>query len=359
MKTPSLYEEEFIRAYSSRSVAWDKIDGKTLLITGASGLIGSYLIMMLMFRNRQLQKKTKVIAVGRDINKLRTRFHDIITAYSCAEELIYLSHDVQEPLQTDYAPDYILHMASNTHPRLYATDPIGTEMTNILGTYNLLNLAAEKSCKRFLFCSSCDIYGAVQSDKPLIDEEDCGYINCNTLRAGYIEGKRAGEALCQAFKDAKGIDFVTARLCRIFGGTMQLSDSRAISQFIKNALYGEDIVLKSEGTQTFAYLYVYDAVTALLTILTNGKNGEAYNASDKRIYISLKELSEMLAEICGSKVVFAPPDAVEKKGASTFERVILNSDKLEAIGWKSEYDIRTGLDRTIRFISENLKNQEG
>ncbi len=340
-------------ACATINIDWDRIQGREIFITGATGLVCTYILSVLFERNRQtLGSPIKIIVVGRDKRKFEDRYADIFNAYPEQKQNVsFIEHDLNQPFNIDINSDYVIHLASNTHPRLYAVDPIGTEMTNILGTYNLLN-AMKNPNARFFFCSSGDVYGDNRSDKLLIDEDDCGYINCNTLRAGYIEGKRASEALCQAYRESKGLDFVTGRLCRIYGPTIQLEDSKAITQFIKNAVNGENIVLKSAGTQTFSYLYIYDVITAILTILTAGKEGNAYNVADKAQSCSLKNLAEILANTAGTKVVFDLPDKTEAKGASSFQSVILNSDKLESLGWKSKYDMMTGLTITVKALKE-------
>ena len=333
-------------------LAWERIDDKVVMITGATGMIGKYLIQVLLYRNNSLGKKTRIIAVGRSREKFLSRLPE------CRETdaVSFLEADVQQPIAYPGRIDYVIHMASNTHPRLYASDPIGTEMSNILGTYHLLNLVSENEGCRFVFTSSGDVYGDNRSGKEYLEEKDCGYIDCNTLRAGYIEGKRASEALCNAFREAKGVDFVTARLCRIYGPTMQLTDSKAISQFIMKSCRGEDIVLKSKGTQTFSYLYIFDIVSALLTILTAGESGNAYNVADNGQVLSLAQLAQILAEIGGVKVVFDVPDSLESKGASTFQDVRLDASKLYRLGWHACVNLREGLEETVLQFSKSLKS---
>ncbi len=327
-------------------IDWPKLDNKVIMITGATGLMGKYLIEVLMKRNELKGLHTKVVAVGRSRDKFLSRFSDV----EGHEEVDFYECDVQMPCKYDGKLDMIVHMASNTHPRQYATDPIGTEMTNILGTYNLLQKASENKGCRFVLVSSGDIYGDNRSSKEYLSEKDCGYIDCNTLRAGYIEGKRASEALCNAFKEAEDVDFVTARLCRIYGPTMQTTDSKAISQFINNAIVGKDIVLKSEGKQVFSYLYAYDAVSALLTVMTKGVSGNAYNVADNNHCLSLRELSSLLAEIGNSRVIFELPDSLESKGASTFQNVKLDATKLYELGWESRVGLKEGLKNTVMAL---------
>ncbi|MBQ8007619.1 MAG: NAD-dependent epimerase/dehydratase family protein, partial [Lachnospiraceae bacterium] len=263
-------------------------------------------------------------------------------------------YDVKEPLASDSIEkvDYILHLASNTHPMQYSTDPIGTITTNIIGLQNLLDFAVDHNATRFAFASSNEIYGENRGDVEFFDESYCGYINSNTMRAGYPESKRCGEALCQAYISQKGLDIVIPRLTRTYGPTMLMSDTKAISQFIKKGVAGEDIVLKSAGTQYYSYQYVADSVSGLLTILLDGNCGEAYNIAEESSDIMLKDLAAIIAGVNGRDVVFEIPDAVEAAGYSTATKARLDGSKLMALGWKPKYDMRSGLERTISILKE-------
>lgn len=343
--------EHEIEICANIDIDWSKIDNKRIMVTGATGLVGKYLIQVLLKRNQLNGASTHIVAVGRNKEKFLQRFADVADA----DKIEFYEHDVQKPCDYSERLDIIFHMASNTHPRLYATEPIATEMANIFGTYYLLDICAENPGCRFVFTSSGDVYGDNRSSKEYIEETDCGYIDCNTLRAGYIEGKRASEALCNAFKEERGVDFVTARLCRIYGPTMQTTDSKAISQFIKRAVAKQDIILKSEGYQTFSYLYIYDVVSALLTIAANGETGNAYNVCDNKQIMSLRNLAFILAEIGGSQVVFELPDTIEAKGASSFKNVKLDATKLYSLGWQCSADMREGIKWTVDELAKIRK----
>ena len=232
------------------------------------------------------------------------------------------------------------------------TDPIGTITTNIIGLQYLLDFAVEHHAERFAFASSNEIYGENRGDVEFFDEDYCGYINSNTMRAGYPESKRCGEALCQAYKAQKGLDVVILRFTRSYGPTMLMSDTKAISQFIKKGIAGEDIILKSTGTQYYSYQYVADSVSGLLTILLKGENGDAYNIAEEHSDIMLKDLAAIIAGINGKKVVFEIPDAIEAAGYSTATKARLDGHKLMRLGWMPMYDIKSGMERTISILKE-------
>lgn len=343
-----LYLED-VSYVASLTLPWDKLKNKSILITGASGLIGRFLVDVLMMKNIKDQLNCRVCALGRSVEKAK----NVFDSYWNDDNFKFVSHDVNEPfvLEEDIHIFYVVHMASNTHPIAYASDPIGTIASNIIGTNYLLDFANRVGCERFLFASSNEIYGENRGDTELFDEKYCGYIDCNTLRAGYPESKRCGEALCQAYVKQKDMDVVIARLTRSYGPTMLSSDTKAISQFIKKGIAKEDIVLKSEGKQFYSYTYVSDAVSGLLTVLLKGECGQAYNIADESSDIMLKDLAELIAEHAGKKVVFELPDQTEAAGYSTATKARLNGNKVKALGWNARYDIQGGITRTLDMLS--------
>ena len=333
-------------------VDWDQLHGKKLMISGATGMIGSFLIDLLMFKNQADDLCCTVIALGRYEEKAKLRFSE----YWDSDYFKFYVCDINQPLSAiDEPVDYVLHAASNTHPLAYSTDPIGTVTANIIGTQNMLEYAAEHGVKRFVFASSVEVYGENRGDIDAFDESYCGYINCNTLRAGYPESKRAGEALCQAYIAQKSMDIVIPRLARTYGPTMLMSDSKAISQFIKKGLAKEDIVLKSEGSQLYSYTFVADAVTGILCCMLYGECGMAYNVVGTGSDITLRELAQLIADYAGRKVVFDLPSETERKGYSTATKAIMNGERIAGLNWKASATIKTGILETMQILSEVLE----
>lgn len=341
-----LYNED-VKYVAELDLPWEKLQNRSILITGASGLIGSFLVDVLMYKNINDDMKCKVYAIGRNENKAKNIFGD----YWNNDDFKFISQDINIPFTLNVEKiDYVLHMASNTHPVAYSTDPIGTITANIIGTNNLLNFSVEHNSLRFLFVSSNEIYGENRGDVEFFNEQYCGYIDCNTLRAGYPESKRCGEALCQAYKKQKDLDIVISRLTRSYGPTVLKTDTKAISQFINNGINNEDIVLKSKGTQYYSYTYMSDAVSGLLTVLLKGINGEAYNIADENSDIMLKDLAQIIANYSGHKVVFELPDEIEKAGYSKATKARLSSKKIKQLGWKPQYNIKNGIERTLSIL---------
>lgn len=333
---------------ASLALPWDILRDKSIMLSGATGLLGSFLVDVILEKNKKDNLNCTVYALGRNKEKAMVRFY----RYQNDPYLVFIPYDVKLPLILNNVGivDYILHLASNTHPMLYATDPIGTITTNIIGLQNMLEFSVEHKATRFVFSSSNEIYGENRGDVEIFDEDYCGYIDCNTLRAGYPESKRCGEALCQAYKVQKDLDVIIARVTRSYGPTMNMSDTKAVSQFIKKGIAGEDIVLKSAGTQYYSYTYMADTVSGLLWAMLAGVNGEAYNIADVQSDIMLKDLATIIAEMNGKKVVFEIPDEMEAAGYSKATKARLNGGKLQNLGWKPRYDIKSGMERTIDIL---------
>lgn len=288
-----------------------------------------------------------VIALSRNEERARERFG----TYWDNDCFKYLSCDVNEEIPECGPVDYVIHAASNTHPLQYSDDPIGTIASNVVGTKNLLDYAVSHRALHFCFVSSVEIYGENRGDTEKFDEKYLGYIDCNTLRAGYPESKRLGETLCNAYSQIYGLAFTIPRLSRVYGPTMMSSDTKAISQFIGKAAAGENIVLKSEGNQKYSYTFVTDAVSGILYTMLMGRPGEAYNVADEKSDITLKDLAEILARIAGTRVIFELPDEKERLGYSTATKAMLNADKLKKLGWTPEVPMEEGLKCTVKELS--------
>lgn len=310
-------------------------------------MIGKCMIDLLME-----QTDCKVILLGRTGEKAKSRF---AAKHWESGRLQFAQWDAANPTPLVHSSirtfehsniDFIIHLASNTHPVAYATNPVSTIVMNVSATKDLLDFAVATKA-RFVYASSVEIYGQNRGDCEKFAEDYCGYIDCNTLRAGYPESKRCGEALCQAYIKQHGLDVVIPRIARVYGPTLLKDDTKALSQFIWNALDGKDIVLKSEGKQHFSYLHVADAVGGILTVMLKGECGRAYNLADEASDVRLRDLAALVAGQCGRKVVFDLPKASESAGFSPAMLARLDNSALKALGWTAKYDIATGVAETI------------
>lgn len=317
--------------------------GKTFLITGATGLIGLFLIDVLMKYNKQ-GANINVYAVGRSKQKAFTRLGE----YYNNRLFHFIEQDVREPLPNDVSPDWIIPLASNTHPRAYSRFPIETIDINVKGAAYALEKASRCGAG-VLYPSTVEVYGNARG-KDVFPEDYTGELNLFNARSCYPESKRLGEALCQSYIAEKDVKAKIVRLSRVFGPTMMMDDSKASSQFIIKALNGEDIVLKSSGEQYFSYTYVADAVSALLYVLLYGESGVAYNISNDDCNVHLKEFAYACSAISGTNVVFDLPSQEEQQGYSVATQAILDNRRLKGLGYQSHYSFFSSLERTIKIL---------
>lgn len=320
---------------------------KDILITGATGMIGSALVDVLLYLNKNYGYCIKVYALGRDIKRLEERF----VSYNQEDGLHLLEHNVVSPLVMDKVPEYIIHAASNAHPYLYESEPVETLLGNVEGTHNMLELARLGKNSRMLFISSGEIYGQLGETDIPVSEEASGYVNTMEFRSCYPSGKRAAETLCAAYAKQYNTDVVVARPCHIYGPTALSSDSRAASQFIRQACLKKDIIMKSSGLQRRSYCYVADCISAILFILLKGCHSQAYNIANKESNVTICEFAEKAAKYGESRVIFEKPAKTEKAGYTPIIHAVFNSSKLENLGWQAQYGIDTGIRNTIEILN--------
>lgn len=321
----------------------------SILVTGASGLIGSCLVDLLMLANHH-GRNFVVYALGRHVETLKKRF----SFFHSSSLLHYVEQDIQTSLDNSVHYDYIIHGASNADPRSYALYPAETMLINLLGAQNVLDYCKRNPTTRVIMLSTFEVYGNTGKDS--YQESDAGVIDQNMIRSCYPESKRCMEILTRSYVEEYGVDAVIGRLCSVYGPTMLKNDSKAHAQFIINALRGEDIVLKSKGDQLRTYCYVIDAVTGLLCVLDKGITGEAYNISNEESVVTIAEVAKTVAEIVGAKVVFDMPDNIEKKGFSKPQNCVLDNQKLKALNWHGKYDIKAGIKECIDVLNNCMND---
>lgn len=310
----------------------------SILITGACGLIGSCAVDVLTMAGYN------VYALGRSRSKLQTRFGKE------KQNLFFIEHDICKSLDTEYEFDYIIHTASFSDPRSYALYPVETALTNVLGAKTVLDYCKNHKKTRALLTSTFEVYGKLDHD--FYSEEECGLINFNQIRSCYPESKRTTEILFKSYNEEYGVDEVIVRFSSIYGPTMLSSDSKAHAQFLFKAIKGENIVLKSNGEQKRTYCYVMDAVSAMLKVLFDGKRGQTYNIANSKSVATIAEVAKVIADIARVKVVFDLPDEIEKKGFSNPQNCVLDTRKLENLGWHGVYDLESGLKETFEILKE-------
>lgn len=317
------------------------INKGTFLITGASGLIGSTFIDVLLYANENLEANFKIYALGRSKKRITERFGCKVTQ---------IIQDITQPLDSFQEFDYILHAASNADPKTYFLQPVETVLTNIMGNKNVLDYCKKHKNTRLLQTSTFEVYGKI-AGVDIYSEGIAGAIDFHILRNCYPESKRCSEILLRSYVEEYRIQAIIARLSSIYGPTMLTNDSKAHAQFIKNAIKKENIVMKTEGIQKRTYCYVVDAVSALFTIMFKGVIGEAYNVANENSIATIADVAQICAKIAGTKVVFSLPDEKEVKGFSEAQNCILDNKKLKELGWNGRFTLYEGMKETINALS--------
>lgn len=337
------YIEDLKYAIYFSKVEWNSFRKKRVLITGASGMIGRCIVDMLMQVNIELNVNTNIFVLVRD----KTKAERLFSQYIDLDFFCIIEGDVCDNILYPQV-DYIIHAASYGDPAAFVENPVGVMKANLYGTVNLIEHAIMCNA-RMVFISTGEIYGYIEK-KEAFKEEDIGLLDFNKIRSCYPESKRAAETLCQSYIGQYNADILICRPCHIYGQTMTDRDSRVIAQFIRNAINKQNIVMKSNGKQIRSMCYVVDAVSAILTVLIKGKQGEVYNISNMASSITIKELAGILAEITGTKVVCKLSSGYEKRGYSVSDYQVLDNKKICCLGWNANMDIKEGLQRVIKDI---------
>jgi len=347
-----IVKEDLAQIISSPIIDWEELKGSTILVTGANGMLPSYMVETLLYLNEQRNYCIKVIALVRNLQKAKIVFGD----WQDTSSLLFLEQDVSHGVHYKGEIDYIIHAASQAAPSYYGVDPVGTFKANTLGTVNMLELAKEKQVKGFLFFSTGAVYGDVGNESTLLVEDKLGCVNTLEVRNCYAESKRAGENACVCYHHQYGVPAKIVRIFHTFGPKMNLDDGRVFSDFCKNIINNQDIVLKSDGLAMRPFCYVADAVIAYFKILLDGKPATAYNVGgDKEHEISVRNLSEMLVALYPEKhlkVVYSidKDDMTYAKMRTPQQRIIADMSRINQLGWTQLYSVRDCFDRTIRAI---------
>lgn len=339
------YKGDIYQAAISK-INWEKLSNKNILITGATGLIGSCIVEILMAHP---QMDYHVFASGR--NTLRA--DSLFSEYKNSPNFHFIKYDVTQPLENDIQFHYIIAAASGANPVLYSTDPVGVIKANIIGVDNLLEYGIKHGLEKFIYISSGDIYG--EGDGRVFTEDYSGYVDPLQLRSCYTSSKRATETLCIAYASQFPIEVCIARPCHTYGPNFTDSDTRAYAQFIRNIINNEDIVMKSLGEQYRSWLYVVDCAKAIIYILLYGENKNAYNIADSSSNLMIRELAEVIANIGHKKLIFTNPDDVEARGFNVVNKAVFSTKKLEQLGWYIESNITEKMNHTISHILNQIR----
>ena len=350
MEKMSIIEQDARTVAQCDFIDWNKLNGSTVFITGATGFIGSCIIRALMCRNLHMGGNIKIAALVRNRIKANAMFLD----YLQSGMLEIVEGDVCERIAYGGAADYVIHCASNAAPKEYASDPIGTMRTNFFGTFNLLDFAKEKNARKFLYVSTIEIYGNTENAET--QENGYGYIDAVNPRSCYPISKKACETAAVCYSAQYGLNVSIGRLSYIFGAGMRKNDSKVVAVLANAAAKREEMVLKSKGEQRRSYTYISDAVTGLLTVLLRGENRVAYNIASSLCVTTIADIGATLEDIYkdeGVRLRFDLPSEEEKKRFSPIKDSVLANYKLKTLGWREQIGLRDGLKRMADSITED------
>ncbi len=355
MLESSLYQKDIARLFAE-GLDLGRLLDKTILVVGATGLIGGSIVDVLM---QNPDRCYQVVAAGRNRERAKQKF----AAYWDEECFAFAEIDVtvsmyknlnrlilDDVYDTLMHVDYIIDAASNASPNFFVHRPVEVMKANFDGVANLMEYGLEHGMKRMVYISSGEIYG--EGDGTVFTEKSSGYVDCASVRACYPSSKRAAETLCMAYCAEYDADVVIARLSHTYGPGFTQSDNRVYAQFIRNVLNGEDIVLKSKGEAYRSWLYVVDAAHAILRLLMDGEKANAYNVAHSEANISIRQLAELIASKAHRRVVFDVPDDVMHGNTTPITKATFNTDKLKALGWKPLFGLDEGFGHTLEACQQ-------
>lgn len=322
---------------------------KAVFVTGATGLVGSWLVRCLLCCNRKKRLNLRIVAAVRNEKKAEQIYGDLLNR---AELELYVG-DITEPVQYEGRIDYIFHTASETTSKNMVAFPVETIETAYTGTKNILEFARKQQTEGVVYVSSMEVYGRPDAELASVSEKSLGYIDIGNVRSSYPEGKRICECLCNAYAVEYGVSVSSARLAQTFGSGVLKSDNRVYMQFAKSAMQKKDIVLHTEGKSEGNYCYIRDVVKALLLLGVKGEAGEAYNIVNEDSHMQIREMANLVAdELCHGeiKVVYDIPESAAAYGYAPAVKMKLNGSKMRDLGWKPEVGLLETYQRMVGSI---------
>ncbi len=338
---------EDLENVSRRDIDWEKFRNAAVLVTGANGLIATYITYLLLYLNDTRGLGVHVIGLARNPEKVKAKYGSLLEREDF--EMVY--QDVTKPLQVEGAIDYIIHTASPTGPKQFMGAPVDTILANVAGTYQLLEAAREKESRGFLLLSTREIYGS--GSKDFVTEGDYGAVDPTLVRSCYPEGKRMSETLCAAYNAQYGMGCKVVRIAHTYGPGMLLRDGRVVGDFLGNVVDGKDITMNSDGSGTLALTYIGDVLAGIMQVICNFQDF-VYNISNSTETTSVKELANTLCGLFPEKGIsprFQPASEQERAGYLANKLGFLDSAKAMAEGWEQKTPLAEGMRRTVRYFS--------
>ena len=330
------------------NINWDRFKNKTVFVSGGAGLLSSYLVQSLLHANGLHNLKLKVICMSRSSESLHKRL-----GYWLKDPFLkIIIHDVTRPLPVEIMPsDFVIHAASQASPKFYAIDPVGTLLTNTVGTQHLLEYAVRSKTERFMFFSSGEVYGVSLNTTEPITETSYGYLDSMNVRSCYAESKRMGETMSIAWAKQYSLDTVVVRPFHTYGPGMALDDGRVFADFVADVVAKRDIVVKGDGSEKRCFCYLADATVGFLSVLLNGVNSEAYNVANPSCEISVKNLAKLISNLFpdrNTKIRFEHSGIEKNYLKSPVLKALPSIEKIKKLGWLPQTSLEEGFTKTIK-----------
>lgn len=326
---------------------------KTVLVTGATGLIGQNIVKTLLKASDELGGSIRILAIVRNMEKAKKIFSD------SWGKIHFIVCDITNPINIDVHVHYIIHAASETASKFFVDKPVETIRTAVLGTYNTLILAKEKKVDKYVYLSTMEVYGFPSTDEK-INETHGTNLDTTSVRSCYPESKRLCENLCVSFMKEWNIPVNIVRLTQTFGPGVSYNDGRVFAEFARCVIEKKNIVLHTTGETKRSYLYTQDAVHAILMVMTKGEPGQAYNAANESTYCSIREMAELVAEKCadGCIQVFVEGEAGSTVNFGYAPKLCMNLDvsKLRMLGWSPTCNLENMFKKMIRVMKAEISN---
>jgi nucleoside-diphosphate-sugar epimerase len=327
--------------------------GKTVLVTGATGLIGSSLIKGMVTYNQLHEIPITILGLVRDNEKAK----ELFGSFYSAPFLSFINHNILEPLHFEVPVHYIVHAASITTSSLFVTQPVETIDTTVLGSRNLLEFARQQKVLSMVYLSSMEVYGRVEGSNERTSEENLGSIDILNVRSSYSESKRLVECMCHSYCKEYGVPVTIARLAQTFGPGIGKQENRVFAQFARSALAGKDIVLHTTGQSVGNYCYLCDAIKGIVTLLVHGVSGEAYTIVNEETSMTIAKMASLVARSIANntiKVVFDIPPQEQNLGYAPDTKLRLSSAKMNSLGWHAEVNLEQAYQRLVASLREEM-----
>lgn len=339
--------QEDIKEIISRGRGLEKFKNCSILITGATGMLATYLVYTFMYLNENKAFNIQIYILARNIEKVKNKFSWFIDT----DNFHLLLQDVCCNISCESHIDYIIHAAGNASPQAIIHDPVGIIKANTIGSMNILDFARKFSIKKVLYTSTREIYGDVDENIKYVRENDFGVFSPDDVRSSYPESKRMAETLLKSYNYQYGIPYNVVRIAHCYGPGMNIhNDGRVMSDFISDIVNRRNIILKSRGETVRAFCYITDAIVGMLLVLLEGDNAEAYNIANETEPKKIRDVAEILTEMFSERNLQVVYDVSQEDGLgySKLGQTRLCTDKLEKLGWKCEVSLAEGLRRTVQ-----------